>query len=268
VEREGIVDWARRAEDAGFSTLGTIDRIAYPNFEPLTALSAAAAVTERIGLLTDILISPLRSNTALLAKQAATVDRLSRGRLTLGLAVGGREDDYELSGVPFGERGKIFDRQLNELKAFWGGQGNVGPAPFERERPGILIGGGAPALGRAAEHGDGWTMGGGTPDMFKQSLAELNEAWSSAGREGKPRTVALFYFALGDDAAEVAQNSLGDYYSFLGDYASQIVDSTAKDVDTLRAYKAAFEEAGCDEIVCFPASPDPAQVELLAEAVL
>ncbi len=98
VEREGIVDWARRAEDAGFSTLGTIDRVAYPNFEPLIALAAAAAVTERIGLLTDILIAPLRSNTALLAKQAATIDRLSRGRLTLGLAVGGREDDYELSG--------------------------------------------------------------------------------------------------------------------------------------------------------------------------
>ena len=111
-------------------------------------------------------------------------------------------------------------------------------------------------------------MGGGTPDMFKESLTELNEAWSAAGREGKPRTAALFYFALGDDAAQAAQDSLGDYYSFLGDYAGQIVDSAAKDADTLKAYKAAFEEAGADEIICFPASSDPAQVELLAEAVL
>jgi alkanesulfonate monooxygenase SsuD/methylene tetrahydromethanopterin reductase-like flavin-dependent oxidoreductase (luciferase family) len=268
VERDGIVDWARRAEAAGFSSLGTIDRIAYPNWESLISLAAAAAVTERIELVTDILISPLRSNTALFAKQAATVDRLSRGRLTLGLAVGGREDDYELSGVPFGERGKTFDRQLAELERHWGQEGGVGPAPFDRERPGLLIGGGAPAYRRAGAHADGWTMGGGTPDMFKESLADLNEAWSAAGREGRPRTMALFYFALGDDAAQVAQDNLGDYYAFLGDYASQIVDSTAKDAETLKGYVAAFEEAGCDHVIAFPASPDPDQVELLAEAVL
>src|SRR4051794_293003 len=112
VDRAGIVDWARRAEAAGFSSLGTIDRIVYSNYESLIALAAAAAVTERIRLVTDILIAPLRSNTALLAKQAATIDSLSGGRLDLGLAVGGREDDYAVSGVDFHARGGIFDRQL------------------------------------------------------------------------------------------------------------------------------------------------------------
>jgi alkanesulfonate monooxygenase SsuD/methylene tetrahydromethanopterin reductase-like flavin-dependent oxidoreductase (luciferase family) len=71
----------------------------YPSYESLIALAAAAAVTERIRLVTDILLAPLRSNTALLAKQAATLDSLSGGRLVLGLAPGAREDDYEASGV-------------------------------------------------------------------------------------------------------------------------------------------------------------------------
>ena len=96
VDRRGIVEWARRAEAAGFSSLGTIDRIVYPNYESLIALAAVAAVTERIRLVTDILIAPLRTNTALLATQAATIDNLSEGRLVLGLAVGGREGDERL----------------------------------------------------------------------------------------------------------------------------------------------------------------------------
>ena len=97
-----IVEWARRAEARGFSSLGTIDRIVYANYEPLTALAAAAAVTERIKLATTILIAPLRVSGAMLAKQAASVDALSGGRLVLGVAVGGREDDYEAAGADFG----------------------------------------------------------------------------------------------------------------------------------------------------------------------
>src|SRR5918911_4889616 len=109
VQREQLIEWARRAEAREFSSLGTIDRIVYPNYEPLIALAAAAAVTERIGLTTSILIAPLRVNAALLAKQAATLDHLSNGRLVLGLAVGGREDDYGASGVDFHTRGKRFE---------------------------------------------------------------------------------------------------------------------------------------------------------------
>src|SRR5438270_4311661 len=139
VDRSGIVDWARAAEQAGFSSLGTIDRLVYPNYESLIALAAAAAVTERIGLLTDILIAPLRSNAALFAKQAATIDALSNGRLTLGLAVGGRPDDYEAGGVDFNRRGKIFARQLDEMSAVWKGERGLGPSPASNNgRPALL----------------------------------------------------------------------------------------------------------------------------------
>ena len=267
VDRRGIVDWARSAEDAGFSSLGTLDRIAYPNFESLISLAAAAAVTERIRLVTDILIAPLRTSR-LLAKQAATIDQLSAGRLTLGLAVGGREDDFEAVGVDFHSRGALFDRQLDEMAKVWSGDDKVGPPAANGSRPELLIGGTADvAFQRAARH-DGWTMGGGTPDAMRDAIAKLREAWDAAGRDGQPRTMALAYFALGDDAEERARESLGSYYAWLGDYAEQIVQSAAKDEDTVRAYIQGFEEAGADELILFPASPDPQQVDLLASAVL
>jgi alkanesulfonate monooxygenase SsuD/methylene tetrahydromethanopterin reductase-like flavin-dependent oxidoreductase (luciferase family) len=267
VDRRAIVDWAKRAEEAGFSSLGTIDRIAYPNYESLITLAAAAAVTERIGLVTDILIAPLRSNTALLAKQSATIDHLSGGRLELGLAVGGRQDDYELSGVDFHKRGAQFDRQLRELTDFWAGDA-VGPDPANGTRPGLLIGGSSDrTIRRLAQYADGWTMGGGTPDVFSDQLAKVRDAWSAAGRQGQPRSMALFYFVLGPDAARVAEQNLGDYYAFLGDYAQRVAQSAAKDPDTLKRYLSGFEAAGADEVICFPASTDLSQVELLAEAV-
>src|SRR4051812_15084094 len=101
VTGEQVLEWARRAEARGFSSLGTIDRLVYGNSEPLIALAAAAAVTTRIKLATTIMVVPTRANGALVAKQASTIDHLSGGRMVLGVAVGGREDDYEASGVDF-----------------------------------------------------------------------------------------------------------------------------------------------------------------------
>jgi alkanesulfonate monooxygenase SsuD/methylene tetrahydromethanopterin reductase-like flavin-dependent oxidoreductase (luciferase family) len=267
VERAGIVEWARRAEAAGFSSLGTIDRIVYPNFESLIALAAAAAVTERIRLVTDVLLSPLRPSTALLAKQTATIDRLSEGRLDLGLAVGGREDDYAASGVDFHARGRLFDRQLEDLERLWKGDGGVGPAPV-RGRPGLLIGGNSDRTWtRAARYADGWTLGGGTPDMLAEGAGKVRAAWDAAGRDGEPRVMVLFYFSLGPGAEQAARESLGGYYAFLGDYAEQIISGAAKDEDTVRQYLTAFEQAGASEVICFPASADPEQVDLLARAI-
>ncbi len=266
VDRKGIVDWARRAEDAGFSSLGTIDRIAYANFESLISLAAAAAVTERIRLMTDILIAPLRP-AALLAKQAATIDQLSGGRVTLGLAVGGRPDDYEAIGTDFNARGRTFDSQLEEMARIWRGDDIVGPQAANGSRPELLIGGQSDrAYKRAARYGDGWTLGGGTPDAMSEGIAKMRAAWEEAGRDGRPRCAALMYFVLGDNAEEQARSTLGDYYSFLGEYAERIVEGTAKDAETIRERLAGFEEAGADEVICFPGSPDPAQVELLAQA--
>jgi alkanesulfonate monooxygenase SsuD/methylene tetrahydromethanopterin reductase-like flavin-dependent oxidoreductase (luciferase family) len=183
------------------------------------------------------------------------------------LAVGGREDDFQAGGVDFSQRGRIFRQQLAEMTAVWKGERGIGPAPARGDRPGLLIGGSTDvAYQRAAQYADGWTMGGGTPDMFAQALEKLNAAWSSAGRERKPRTMALFYFALGDDAEQMASDYLGHYYAFLGDYAEQIVAGAAKDLGTVQRYLAGFKDAGADEVICFPSSTDLSQVDRLAEA--
>lgn len=139
-----LPDWAADAEQRGFSTLGTIDRLLYPNYESLIALSAAAAVTERVRLMTDILISPYRNNTPLLAKQAVSLDNLSGGRLVLGLAPGWRSDDYRASGVDHAARGRILDEQLAEMTRLWRGEsvdglGTVGPEPAREGGPEIMV---------------------------------------------------------------------------------------------------------------------------------
>jgi alkanesulfonate monooxygenase SsuD/methylene tetrahydromethanopterin reductase-like flavin-dependent oxidoreductase (luciferase family) len=185
VGRDQLLEWARRAEARGFSSLGTIDRIVYDNYEPLIALTAAAAVTERIRLATTILIAPYRANGALVAKQAASLDRLSTGRLVLGVAVGGREDDYDASGVDFHTRGRRFEQMLEQWQRIWAGEsfgtaGAVGPRP-PRGRPTLILGGTAGvAFERAARYGDGWIMGGGTPD-------QLSEGRRRCGQRGTPR---------------------------------------------------------------------------------
>jgi alkanesulfonate monooxygenase SsuD/methylene tetrahydromethanopterin reductase-like flavin-dependent oxidoreductase (luciferase family) len=272
VERDELLEWARRAEARGFSSLGTLDRVVYGNYEPLLALAAAAAVTERIRLATTVLLAPIRANAALLAKQAATVDHLSNGRLVLGVAVGGREDDYEASGVDFHTRGRQFDQMLETWQRVWDGEsfgtaGAIGPKP-PRGRPTLILGGSVDkTFERAARYGDGWVMGGGAPDQFADGAAKLNDAWQAAGRDGKPRTMALSYFALGDGAREAADSYLNDYYGFLGDIAGMIAGSAATDADTVRQYVKGFSDAGCDELVLFPCSTDPGQVDLLADAI-
>ena len=135
-----IVEWATKADEGPFSSVSVLDRLVYPNYEPMVVLGAAAAVTNRVRLMTSILLAPLRSG-AMLAKQAASVDAISGGRLTLGLGIGGRPDDFIAGQTDISTRGRQFDEQLATMKRIWAGEpysneaGGIGPAPGRPGRP-------------------------------------------------------------------------------------------------------------------------------------
>lgn len=266
-----LVAWARRAEERGFSSLGTIGRVAYPTFEEISALSAAAAVTSRIRLVTDILLAPTRSFVQL-AKEAATLDQISEGRLTLGVGAGGRADDYAASGRDFHDRGRRLDEGLEVVHRAWRGEAvegagkPVSPRPAAGERVPVLAGGSPPvAAPRAVRWGVGWTAGGLPPDAVREGAAAVRATWRDADREGEPRTVALAYFGLGDE--ETSRRNLHDYYDFT-EAADMITDAAARSPERVREVAGAYEDAGTDELILFPTVPRLDELDALADAVL
>jgi alkanesulfonate monooxygenase SsuD/methylene tetrahydromethanopterin reductase-like flavin-dependent oxidoreductase (luciferase family) len=269
-----LVEWAQRAEEAGFSGLVTIDRIAYPSFDSLATLAAAGGATTRIGLMTNVLLAPLYP-PVLLAKTGASIDQLTGGRLTLGLAVGGRPDDFQLAGRDFHTRGRDLDDALALMHAAWRGEpvGDsdkpVGPTPVNDGRVPILVGGTSDkAIERAVRWGAGWTFGGGTPDQAAPMVEKVRAAWRDAGREGEPRISALAYFSLGADAEDDSRAYLRDYYGFLGDWAETIAQGALRSEDAVRGAVQAFADAGVTELYFDPTTASLDQVDRLAATVL
>ena len=273
VSGQRILDWAKKADAGPFSSLGVLDRLVYANYEPLITLAAAAAVTQRIRLMTTILIAPLH-NAGMLAKQAASLDALSGGRFTLGVGVGGREDDYHASPAPFHERGKRFEEQLAVMKRVWSGEplsddvGPIGPPPARQGGPELLIGGYTPAaISRVGRWGDGFIVGGGGPQMAQQGYQIALESWKAAGKAGKPRFVAGMYYGLGPNAKERAGSYIRHYYAFMSPIAENIANSLPSTPEEVKAGMQAFADIGLDELVVWPCIPDLDQVDRLAELV-
>jgi alkanesulfonate monooxygenase SsuD/methylene tetrahydromethanopterin reductase-like flavin-dependent oxidoreductase (luciferase family) len=262
-----VLEWARRGEAVEFSSLGVLDRVVYDGFEPFTALAAAAAVTSRIGLVTMVVIAPIRS-TALLAKQAASVDALSGGRLTLGVSIGARVDDYVATGIDGRHRGRRLSEQLAEFRAQWE-ELRIGPRPARPGGPRLLVGGSTgQAFARMARYGDGYVHGGGPPRAFAGAASRAQAAWTDLGRPGKPELWGQGYFALGDDAqVEAGAAYLRHYYAFTGPFADKVAAANLTSPQAVTDFVRGYEEAGCDELVLLPTVADLSQVDRLADAL-
>jgi alkanesulfonate monooxygenase SsuD/methylene tetrahydromethanopterin reductase-like flavin-dependent oxidoreductase (luciferase family) len=209
-------------------------------------------------------IGPLR-NTVLLAKQAASLDLLSGGRLTLGLAIGARADDYQALGVDQAGRGRRLGEQLAELRSIWE-KAEVGPEPVQPGGPPLLAGGmSGEAFARMARSADGYVHGGGPPRAFAGAAAKAWAAWRDLERPGRPQLWGQGYFALGDDDAGGAY--LRDYYAFTGPFAEKIAAGNLTSGRAVKDFVRGYEEAGCDHLVLLPTVSDPAQLDRLTDVL-
>ncbi len=265
-----LLDWARQADAGPFSSLSINDRVVYQNVDPLTMLASAAAVTSRIRLMTNVVIAPLRS-ASLLAKQSATVDLLSGGRLTLGLGVGIREDDFLATDAAFHTRGKYFEQQLALMTRIWSGQslndrvGIVGPQPIQQGGPEILIGGISPlAIDRLKTWGNGYIAGTSAPDFVDQRYRLAEKAWQEAGRQGRPRLLASAYYTLTPNTTEAARQAIIHYYGEIGPRIASTLSSTKEEVQTTIQ---AFADIGTDELLFLPAIAGRDQLARLADVL-
>lgn len=266
-----LIEYARRAERLGFPSLTVTDRVVYDNYESIVALAAAAAVTERIRLVAGILLAAARPSTVELAKQLASLDRLSGGRLVAGVSSGMREDDYRATGTDHGTRGARLDAVIEELREVWRGEGpvpGVGPRPVHGEVP-VWVGGTSPAaLRRAAKYGIGWISPGGALPKFTELADEVRRLWEKEGREGEPRFGADCYVSLGPDGAKAAEEHLSDFYAFLGPHAQFLVKGAVTDERRLREVVDGYAAAGCDELMLLPCTADPAHLDRVADVAL
>lgn len=278
-----VVAWAARADDGPFASVGTVDRVMYDNLEPLVTLAAAAAVTSRVDLVTCILIAPLRERSTL-AKQTISLDTLSGGRLTLGVAIGARGDDYEPNEFaarpgppvpwradggavpPPQPRGERLTDQLTALRALWDDR-HLTPSSAVRSAPRLLVGGGSgPAFARMARLSDGYFHGGGPPRAFERAAAQARAAWVDAGRSGQPQLWGQAYYALGD-ATDAGREYLLDYYAFTGPFARRIADGLLTTPLEVRGLVQGYADAGCDHLILLPAVAELSQVDRLADVV-
>ena len=275
VSRPETLEWCRRIDSGPFSTLALGERIAYPNQELFVTMAAAAALTERVRIMSTVVVLPMHPAVEV-AKQAATLDVLSGGRLVLGLGVGGRDEDYRALEAPFDHRHQRLDDQVALMRKVWAGEppfaamAPVGPAPVQPGGPPLYSGAlGPKAIARSAAWAEGICGFALDPigEDHRATFDRIEAAWSEAGRAERPRHVSSFWYATGPDGpARLRAYAEG----YLGIFGAEIAGAmaglcSAWSADRLREAIDRFEQAGCDELLLVPTSAAPDEVDRLVD---
>lgn len=282
-----LTEFARRIEVDGLDAIWALDRVVYENPDPLVSLAAAAAVTSRVRLGTSILLAPLHP-PVLLAKQLATLDLVSNGRLLVGIGIGGRPDDFTAAGVPFDHRGGRTAEMIRIMKQVWSGQpvrhqgrhftiecGVVGPAPVQRPHPPLWMGGiQEAALKRIGRIADGFIgTGGAGPEGFAALWARVRQAVQEAGRavEGFPNA-CLAYFNVAENRERAKAEAMATLVRYYGPQFSSRYDPEralifGRPEECARRAQAYFD-AGVQHLILVPTTLDVGQVDRVAGEVV
>jgi alkanesulfonate monooxygenase len=288
---DALLAYAERAEALRFESVWAWDHVilgvepAFPILDAVGTLTAIATRTRRIKLGTGVLVLPLR-NPTLAAKVLGTLDIVSKGRLVLGVAAGWYAREFDAAGVPFAQRGRLFERNLDILTRLWTQdrvtlkadefnlrEAVMRPRPVQRPRPPILIGGYVDAvLRRAATTGDGWLTYFYTPESYQRSWAKIESFAREAGRDpaalSGTNQLAIY---VGRSRAET-EGPMRQWLQTEWDVAAwsestiehAIRGSVAECVEQLRAHVA----SGVDRIILIPYRYQSEQVELIANEII
>jgi alkanesulfonate monooxygenase SsuD/methylene tetrahydromethanopterin reductase-like flavin-dependent oxidoreductase (luciferase family) len=276
LDRQTILEWARRIDAGPYASLAAGERITFPNPEIMVTMAAAAAVTERVRLALTVIVLPMHS-PVLIAKQIATLDVISGGRVSLGVGIGARVEDYRAVGAAFDTaRLRRMEQQVALMRRVWCGENvvqgalrPVEPLPVQAGGPELLAGALAPhSIRRAARWADGICgfSFGPARDEVEFAFDTARRAWQDAGRP-VPRLVMSFWFALGARARLQLDAYLGRYLGFLGEDVARALAPTVQTTSAAALRDAArmLADLGTDELLLVPTTADPDEVNRVAD---
>lgn len=277
LKRDSILEWSRRIDAGPYASLAAGERITFPNPEVMVTLSAAAAVTERVQITFCVLVLPMH-NAVRIAKQVATLDVISGGRVTLGVGVGGREEDYVAVGAEYDKQvWRRMEEQVAIMRRAWAGEAvvkgalrPVEPSPVQEGGPELLAGSMFPrSIRRAARWADGISgfSFGPTEAEVANQFDLARSAWKQQGRDSEPRLVTSFWFALGERARDQLDDYLHRYLNFMGAEAARNLAPAVTTTSASALIEAArmVRDLGCDELILVPTTSDPEEVDRVAD---
>ena len=276
--RDALVEWCRRIDAGPWSHVAAGERITFPNPEILVTLSAAALATERVDVFPHVIVLPMH-DAVLVAKQLATLDVLSGGRLRVGLGAGAREEDFRAIGADFGarrvsrlaEQAEVLRRTWSGAPPFEGASRAVEPAPLRPGGPPLYAGS---ILPRAIERAAGWADGlcgfSFGPDLpaIEQAFETARRAWRAAGRPA-PRPGPSFFYALGPEPEAQMERFIHRYLAFMGDDVAKRMAPQVRALspDRLAGFLRGLRDLGADEVSLVATSLDPDEVDRAADVV-
>ncbi len=275
-DRTKLLEWFRRVDQGPFATLATGERELWPQIEQHAFLSAAAAVTERVKIMSHVMVVPMHP-PVLLAKRLASIDVISGGRFVVGVGTGGRTDDYQAAGSSFDNRWQRLDESVAIMKRVWAGEppwdgatDAVGPMPAQTGGPPVYASAsGEKALARAAKWADGWQGAIMTvdPQTLRVEVEHHLAAWEVAGRTERPYLMNSLWFALGPDAERRLGDATAHYFGLPPGSSTPLGSLPVHSADGVKMAVDNCEAAGFDELVFIPVTDDLRQLDDLEAAL-